>query len=320
MAIDNNQDFEYSKNEKIDQFGNTHLIFQQSYNNIPVFGRYLRAHFNSTGKLSSVSSNIYPNLSINSIPELNPLEIKSIASNYVHADNISITNPKLSILIKDNVPLLCYTLDLIGFEEAWRYFVNANSGEVESKHSLVQHDGPTTGSGINLLEENVDHLEIYEGTGFGSMGGDLITPNLVCEAYCWDYGDCDNQNYNFCDINPQQGACAEGYLEDCNGECFHSWYMQFPGVGNGFCNDPWIEYQENNIVTGNFNMVDESNIDIGRIFTINSYGGFYEDLSYINSITNIKNITRTLEFITAPEISATDCPLSLTLITSEPKS
>ena len=101
------------------------------------------------------------------------------------------------------------------------------------------------------------------------MGGDLITPNLVCEEYCWDYGDCDNQNYNSCVIDPQQGACPDAYLEDCSGECFHSWYMQFPGVGNGFCNDPWIEYAEDNIEAGSFNLVDESNIEIGRIFTIN---------------------------------------------------
>ena len=32
-------------------------------------------------------------------------------------------------------------------------------------------------------------------------------------------------------------------------------------------------------------MIDESNPDLGLIFTINSYGGFYEDLSYVNSIS-----------------------------------
>ena len=123
------------------------------------------------------------------------------------------------------------------------------------------------------------------------MGGDLVTPNLVCEQYCWDYGDCDNQNYNSCEIDPQQGQCPDGYLEDCSGECFHGWYMQFPGVGNGFCNDPWIEYAESDIGAGEFNLVDESNVDLGMIFTINSYGGFYEDLSYVNSPTNIFSST-----------------------------
>jgi Zn-dependent metalloprotease len=286
VAIDNNQDFEYFKNKKIDQFGNTHLILQQSYDDIPVFGRYLRAHFNSDGELSSVSSNIHANLKIKSSPILSALEARNLVKSYIISSNMSIGEPRLNLLIKNDIPILCYKIDAIGFEDAWRYFINTTSGEVEDIHSLINYDGPTTGSGINLLEEHIDNLEVYEGSGFGSMGGDLITPNLVCEAYCWDYGDCDNQNYNSCDINPQQGICPDAYLEDCNGECFHSWYMQFPGVGNGFCNDPWIEYEENNIETGNFNMVDESNIDIGRIFTINSYGGFYEDLSYVSSDTD----------------------------------
>ena len=84
-------------------------------------------------------------------------------------------------------------------------------------------------------------------------------------------------------LSYSQGDCPNNYLEDCNGNCFHEWYMQFPGVGNGFCNAPWIDAPENTITSGNYNMVDESNANLGTIFTINSYGGFYEDLSYINS-------------------------------------
>jgi Zn-dependent metalloprotease len=61
--------------------------------------------------------------------------------------------------------------------------------------------------------------------------------------------------------------------------------MQFPGVGNGFCNDPWLDYAEENIATGPYNMVDESSPALGNIYTINSYGGFYTDLSYISSET-----------------------------------
>ena len=38
---------------------------------------------------------------------------------------------------------------------------------------------------------------------------------------------------------------------------------------------------EDDLESGIFNMVDESSPDLGTIFTINSYGGFYEDLSYV---------------------------------------
>ena len=59
------QNFDNIKVEKIDKFGNTHYIYQQFYNNIPVFGRYLRIHFGLDDRLSSLSSNIYFNLKIN---------------------------------------------------------------------------------------------------------------------------------------------------------------------------------------------------------------------------------------------------------------
>ena len=270
--------------EKVDTYGNTHIKYQQFYNGVPVFGRSVRAHFNSNGFLSSMSSNLFPDIEIDIRPSLNLSSIDEILSQ--NKKTATTTTPELIVLIKENSPILCYKIDTITFEESWRYYVNANSGVIEEMLSLVHTDGPTTGSGTNLLGEHVDDIKIYEGSGFGGMDGDLITPNLVCEAYCWDYGDCDNQNYNSCEIDPQQGMCPEDYLEDCNGDCFHSWYMQFPGVGNGFCNDPWIDYSESDIGYGHFNMVDESNIDLGRIFTINSFGGFYEDLSYVNSATD----------------------------------
>ena len=133
VDIDNNfQSFEYFKDEKIDKFENTHLIFQQSYSNIPVFGSYLRAHFNLQGKLSSLSSNIYPNLKININPTLSDSKAKEIIRAYINGDNMSLSNPQLYILIKNDIPILCYKIEIIGFEDAWRYFINASSGKVDA--------------------------------------------------------------------------------------------------------------------------------------------------------------------------------------------
>ena len=50
-----------------------------------------------------------------------------------------------------------------------------------------------------------------------------------------------------------------------------------------FCNDPWIDVDGSQIYGSLYNMVDESNLELGAIFTINSYGGFYENLSYVHS-------------------------------------
>ena len=122
--------------------------------------------------------------------------------------------------------------------------VETQSGEIIDVFPLIYEDDPVIGSGTNLLNETVATLHIYEGTALAPIGQDLVTPYLLCEEYCFDYGDCGGDSYSDCVVAPQQGDCEDGYILDCNGECFNDWYMQFPGVGNGFCNDPWLYYEE----------------------------------------------------------------------------
>ena len=260
-----------------------HFSFQQTYKGLPVFGRYIRVHINDD-IITSFSSNI-------DTIELSvfPIITESCALDIIRPDYISTTTflkyQILQIYIQNGLSHLVHTIDAINFENSWRYLVDAYSGEIIDSLSLIFEDGPVIGSGINLLSETVDTLYVYEGSSFIPIGEDLITPYLLCEEYCFDYGDCGGDSYSECVVSPQQGECDDGYILDCNDECFNDWYMQFPGVGNGFCNDPWLDYNEDDIIIGTYNMVDESNPSLGNIYTINSYGGFYNDLSYVNSDT-----------------------------------
>ena len=143
-----------------------------------------------------------------------------------------------------------------------------------------------------LNDKTVNIAETYlisEGNKLSFISKDNFDPiqNLKLLEYpiYFTYNQVLNEISDNCELSYIQGSCPENYLEDCNGECFHEWYMQFPGVGNGFCNDPWINVQGDMIESGNYNMVDESTPELGIIFTINSYGGFYEDLSYVNSLS-----------------------------------
>ena len=265
---------------------NKHFILKQSYNDIEVFGRTSRIHLNKNKTALSFSSNFYDGEFDDSIPVLDKNDIYNIIDNNFIINNKVYKNDKIIYYIFNDYGYLCYQMDAITYSEAYRYIINAYTGEIIKKWTLIYDEGPTTGEGENLLGEWVDELHIYEGATF-SPTGDLVTPYLVCEEYCFDYGDCGGSNQSGCEINPEQGNCPDNYLEDCNGECFHKWYLQFPGVGNGFCNDPWIDVDDESIGYGLYNMVDESNLVLGAIFTINSYGGFYEDLSYVNNQTNI---------------------------------
>ena len=276
---------EFIINNEIDLKNKTqHFKLIQTHNNIEVFARKIKIHFNKNGDPSSFSNHFYNGKFNNSNPSINvenAREIVRLDFNIAHAMFKKI---KLMYYV-DNTAKLVYQIDAITYSNAIRYLIDAHSGEIIKRWTLIFDEGPTTGSGENLLGEWVDELNIYEGMSFNPMG-DLITPYLVCEMYCFDYGDCGGSSYWDCEISPIQGVCPENYLEDCNGDCFHEWYLQFPGVGNGFCNDPWINVDDDQITGGQFNMVDESNLELGSIFTINSYGGFYENLSYVNHDNN----------------------------------
>ena len=261
--------------------GTSHYAFQQIYENIPVFGRYIRIH-EKNKMITSISNNII-SVNLNIIPSITHANSINIVKRQPHSVSSYVKYQKLQIYMTNDSAHLVHTIDLIDFEFPWRYMIDAQTGEIVDQFPLFYDNSPVLGNGINLLNQFIDTLYIYEGSNFDPIGEDFITPYLLCEEFCFDYGDCGGDPYSDCIAFPQQGNCNDGYILDCNGECFNEWYMQFPGIGNGFCNDPWLEYLEEDIAIGPFNMVDASNPELGHIYTINSYGGFYSDLSFINS-------------------------------------
>ena len=193
--------------KQIDGFGESkHLVFQQTENNIPVFGKTIRIHINNKGIISSLSSNIQ-SINIATTPSFSKDDAINTLKKITHFSKKSYLKYKvLLIYVKNNSPHLVYSIESISFEQSWNYFVDAHSNEIIDQFPLTFDEGPTTGSGINLLDEPVDLLHIYEGESFTPFGN-LATPNLVCEEYCWDYGDCDGQNYSGCTLTASQGNC-----------------------------------------------------------------------------------------------------------------
>tara|TARA_B110000116_G_scaffold98895_1_gene86056 strand:- start:3 stop:1952 length:1950 start_codon:yes stop_codon:yes gene_type:complete len=281
----NLNDFELFINSNNNQ---KHYNKIQTHNFIPVFGKNIKIHYNTLNMPSSISLNHHYGQFEHSNPTLTLSDARLIVSNDFSMNEFIYENVSLKYYVKNNIGKLVFHIDAVSFDLAYRYLISAHTGNIIKKWTLIHDEGPTIGTGSNLLGEWVDPIYIYEGNSFSPMD-DLITPNLICEEYCWDYGDCygDGQSYNWCELSYSQGTCEENYIEDCNGNCFHEWYIQFPGVGNGFCNAPWIYALEEDVESGIFNMVDESNPNLGTIYTINSYGSFYDGLSYINSDTTI---------------------------------
>ncbi|SVC06315.1 uncharacterized protein METZ01_LOCUS259169, partial [marine metagenome] len=101
---------DYHKNGK----NNTqHFTFQQTYNNIPVFGRYIHVHTNDE-IITSLSSNIETiNLSVfPRITEVGAIDI-------IHRDYIFTSTylkyKNLQIYIQNSIPYLIHTIDAVGF-------------------------------------------------------------------------------------------------------------------------------------------------------------------------------------------------------------
>lgn len=69
-----------------DRQGGTHIIYQQVYDGLPVFGGELRSHFDASDELVAVNGTIVPDLLVDSIPRRTAEEAGKVAVAKVEAD------------------------------------------------------------------------------------------------------------------------------------------------------------------------------------------------------------------------------------------
>lgn len=267
----------------------THIFIRPTLHGYPMYGHSLRLHFNNSINRLSASMTEFNNIpkSITIIPNISKSDaIETVFASLNFPIDLRVKSNELVYYNYKTDLILAYKIEVASTDYAAFSIVDALTGNIVRTFSQIYTDD-VIGQGTNLLGEWVDSVHVYRGTDIPQLDGPTSTPILYCEAYCWDYGACDNENYSTCIPSYSQGNCPENYLEDCNGDCFHEWYMQFPGIGNGYCNDPLIEIFTDQFFHGEYNSIDISRPDLGNIFTISSYGGFYVDLGYINSSTPI---------------------------------
>ncbi|SVD92352.1 uncharacterized protein METZ01_LOCUS445206, partial [marine metagenome] len=166
---------------KYGKYGTRHFSFQQTYNGIPVFGRYIRVHIQG-GVITSLSSNI-DDIDLSVVPIITESGAMDIIRPTYISTSTYLKYQNLQIYIHNSIPHLIHSIDAVSFEDAWRYMVDAHTGKIVDRFSLIYEEGPVIGSGINLLSETVDTLYVYEGSSFTSIGQDLVTPYLLCEEY-----------------------------------------------------------------------------------------------------------------------------------------
>ena len=224
---DLNSDFIVTK-ETVDQFGMHHLTLQQIYQSVPVLHHQLKIHTDVNGSLSAVSNNYFSGISISITPAISDPQALDIARMDIGNSNAGYKAVELIIYIDKNEPRLAYQLDLAAsMAKAKTYIIDANSGEILKTFSLI-HEQATYGTGVNLLGESVDSLNIYFGSGNG-----------------WD------------DV--------QDFIDNVNAN--------------------W-DYQDYTPVTGNYNLVDESDTTQGRIFTLTASNSAFFEIDFVLSATD----------------------------------
>ncbi len=189
--------------------------------------------------------------------------VKPLVSNRTY-----LKNEQLAVYVEKENSFLVYELDLAGFPISKTFLVDAHSGKVIKEIMQTVDNGPTVGQGMTNLGTFVDELQMYEGNGF--IGPDLW-PDYLCEEFCWEFGDCDNETYDNCELSFGQGSCDDGYIEDCAGDCWNDehFFYWFWALGDDECesNAQPIHPQSDSI----YYLVDQSAPELGNLYTLSSY-------------------------------------------------
>lgn len=125
------------------EFGGAQVLYEQVYEGVPVlYSGYLVA-FDDTGAIVFISGDYYPDLAVDTYPTLQPEAAVTIMSSDLSEFAEVTSQPKLVIYVDQDKETLGYHLAYdaqIQVEEplqAWEYIIDAHSGEVLRKVSLL---------------------------------------------------------------------------------------------------------------------------------------------------------------------------------------
>lgn len=137
-----------------DEFGQTHIKFQQKFGNVILFKGQLIVHISKDGKIVGVNGRYYPTLNFNTEPKINVGDAISSAKNFLGNYNATRTSTELILLERGVKFYLCYAVKMSSkFTPNMVVYVDAESGSVIYKDDGIRYDGPVTGSGLDLKNQ-----------------------------------------------------------------------------------------------------------------------------------------------------------------------
>ena len=259
--------------------GQSHFTFGQTYKDLPVLYKEIKIHTNRDGQISSISNQFIEPVIYNINPSISVQTALTIAKPLV-SNRTYLKDDQLAVYVEKGQSYLVYKLDLAGFPISKTFLVDAHNGNIVNEIMQTVDDGPTVGQGMTNLGTIVDELHIYEGNGFIDQN---LLPDYLCEEFCWEYGDCDNENYDNCELSFGQGSCDEGFIEDCSGECWNDelFIYSFWSLGDGACHTNAQPDHPN--ADSIYYLVDQSAPELGNLYTLSSYSTNFSSIFWTSS-------------------------------------
>ena len=157
------------RQELVDSFGKRHIVFQQQYQGILVWGHELVAHLEPNGDLYLINGRYSPtpeklDMNANKILADQALdialdtlsthtEIKELSVHLKHLLGYDDPTVTLCIWVDDNTqePHLAWHIQIRpNIRDNWYIFVNAISGEILELYNNTKFDGPATAQAVDL--------------------------------------------------------------------------------------------------------------------------------------------------------------------------
>ncbi|MFA6979185.1 MAG: M4 family metallopeptidase [Ignavibacteriaceae bacterium] len=134
-----------------DELGQTHLKFQQKYENVILFRGQLIVHISGDGKVIGVNGKYYPTLTFNTKPNILPDQAVVVAKKFLERFDFVGENTELVLMERGINFYLAYAVKLPSkFMPNMVVYVDAKSGEVIYNDDGIRYDGPQVGTGVDL--------------------------------------------------------------------------------------------------------------------------------------------------------------------------
>lgn len=213
-------------NEQTDKIGFQHIRIAQQYKGLPVVGAQLIVHINDKGLVYMINGRYQADTNISITPTVVADDALQIGLNEQQGKKNMQVTLKPTLVIYGPWLAWSYVIEYKDKEPGrWRYYVDAQNGNLINSYNDIQYAAPNQGSGIpatvsgNLLAgENGSHVNIsgfYESTG--SHNYFLYNFNNLWGIYDVDAADWEQQTTSDWVTNDQAAAsCAKNFSDTQN--------------------------------------------------------------------------------------------------------